>query len=67
MKLLVKEIDSYKSSKFKGKVIAEFIVYVMADETPTEAYTVFGKEAVNNKVIELMEKLSITVANTSNN
>ena len=32
MHILVKEIDVYKSTKHKGKVVSEYIVYLMLDE-----------------------------------
>lgn len=56
MDILVKEIDVLKSTKFKGKVLSEYIIYLMVDETPIEAYTVFGSD----KVVELIEKLKGT-------
>lgn len=56
MDILVKEIDVLKSTKFKGKVLSEYIIYLMVDETPIEAYTVFGSD----KVVEVIQKLKGT-------
>ena len=44
MDIKINEIDVYKSTKFKGKVLSEYIVYLMVDDTPVEAYTAFGEE-----------------------
>jgi hypothetical protein len=42
MNILVKEIDIYKSKKHKGRIISEFIIYLMMGETIIEAHTAMG-------------------------
>lgn len=37
MEILIKEIDTYTSKKFKGKTITQKIMYVMNNDRPVEA------------------------------
>lgn len=56
-KIVIKEIDKYKSSGFKNKTISEYLIYVLVDDNQAHsAYTVFGEEAkklrVNSLILE---------------
>lgn len=50
MQILTKEIDKYKSTFHKGRVISEYIIYIMIDEVIIEAYTELGEENKNNRL-----------------
>jgi hypothetical protein len=54
MNILVKICDVLKSSTYKNKYAYEFIVYLMYDETPIEAYLELGGIARNNRIKDLM-------------
>lgn len=54
MRILVKICDIFKSSKHKNKYFYEFIIYLMVDETPIEAYTEIGGELRNKRIKDLM-------------
>jgi hypothetical protein len=54
MRILVKTCDVFKSQKHKQKYFYEFIIYVMVDDTPIEAYTEIGGELRNKRILELM-------------
>ena len=56
MNILVKKIDTYKSSKFKGKLMDEYIVYLMFDHTIIEAHTTFGRDGVMSLLQEINNK-----------
>jgi len=45
MTVVVKPIDEYKSKKFKGKVLSEYIVYQMINGMPIKADTALGDNA----------------------
>jgi len=62
MHILVKRIDTYKSTKHKGKFISEFIIYVMIDEVPIEAYTELSTQAVVDRIEELKKNKGIETA-----
>jgi hypothetical protein len=59
-KIVVKEIDKLASAVHKGRVITEYLIYVMQTPyeytagTPLEAYTEFGENAKNIRVNELI-------------
>jgi len=48
-KILVKEIDRFKSQVIKGKIISEFIVYTMVDDVPISAYAMYNTIEYINK------------------
>jgi hypothetical protein len=50
MTILSKEIDKYKSAKHKKKIITEYIVYLMIDNIPIEAYIEFGSNNMHNRI-----------------
>lgn len=52
----------YKSTIHNNKAITEYIVYVMVDETPIEAYTELGVDAVIDRVFKLKEIKGIETA-----
>jgi hypothetical protein len=54
MVLLSKEIDKYISEKYEGRVISEYIIYVMCGETITSAYIELGDENKIKKINELL-------------
>ena len=54
MRILVKTCDVFKSLNHKQKYFYEFIIYVMVDDTPIEAYTEIGGELRNKRIKELM-------------
>lgn len=58
MYILVKKIDEYKSTRHKNKVIPEFIVYLMIDDTPIEANTAFGEEQKDSVVLNYYNKFA---------
>lgn len=58
MYILVKKIDEYKSKKHKDKVIPEYIVYLMIDNTPIEAVTAFGNEQKDLSVLSYYNKFA---------
>jgi len=59
-KIVVKEIDKLASAVYKGRVITEYLIYVMQTQheytagTPLEAYTEFGENAKDARINELM-------------
>lgn len=58
MFILVKKIDEYKSKIHKNKIIPEFIVYLMIDDTPIEAITVLGEKEKNLIVLNYYNKFA---------
>lgn len=58
MYILVKKIDEYKSKNHKNKVIPEFIVYLMIDDTAIEAVTAFGEEQKDSVVLNYYNKFA---------
>ena len=57
-KIVIKEIDKLISLKHKGRVIVEYLIYMMeksgSDFRPIAAYTEIGEEAKNIRVNELI-------------
>lgn len=66
MKILVNEIDIYKSSVNKTKKISEYIIYLMFENTPVEAFIEYGVEAKNKKINELTSLYRINNNITTN-
>jgi len=52
-KIVIKEIDKLVSVVNKGRVINEYIVYVMHGSTKIEAHTELGDEAMKLRATEL--------------
>ena len=44
MNILIKKIDVYKSTKFKGNVINQYIIYTLFDDTPINAVIANGED-----------------------
>jgi hypothetical protein len=51
--IIVKEIDTLTSKLHKGRVITEYLIYLMENDVKLACYSVIGDEAKNNKIIEL--------------
>lgn len=49
-KIIIKEIDQYKSQKFKNKTISEYLIYLMVGDTKVAAYTEIGESAKNERI-----------------
>jgi hypothetical protein len=58
MYILVKKIDEYKSKVHKNKIVPEFIIYLMIDNTPIEANTVLGEREKDNIVLSYYNKFA---------
>ncbi len=58
MHILIKKIDEYKSKNHKNKVILEYIVYLMVDDTPVEAVTAFGAEEKDLAVLRYYNRFA---------
>ena len=58
MYILVKKIDEYKSKVHKNKIVPEFIIYLMIDNTPIEANTVLGEREKDNIVLNYYNKFA---------
>jgi len=54
-KIVIKEIDQFKSKRFKNKTISEYLIYVMCDGTAYSAYTEMG---VQNKDVRVNALIS---------
>lgn len=50
MRIITKEIDQYTSMVHADKIISEYIIYLMIDDMPIEAYTEFGIKGRNKRV-----------------
>lgn len=57
MKILVKEIDNFKSKKFKGKLLTEYIVYQTINDIPIKADTVIGEKAKEILIAEYQKEI----------
>ena len=60
MEILSKKIDTFKSSKHKGKSIDEYITYLMVDGTRIEAYVTLGLELTDMFVESIATENKIT-------
>ena len=57
MRIVTKEIDQYTSMVHADKMISEYIIYLMVDDMPIEAYTELGI-ALRDKRIEFLNRRS---------
>lgn len=60
MRILTKEIDKYKSLRHKSKMISQFIIYLMAEDVPIEAYLEFGIDKRDERIDRLITLHKIT-------
>ena len=51
--IVIKEIDVLVSKLHKGRVITEYLIYLMENDVKLACYSVIGDEAKENKIIEL--------------
>jgi len=49
-KIIIKEVDQYKSQNFRNKTISEYIIYLMDGDVKLEAFTEIGTKAKNERV-----------------
>jgi len=55
MKIIIKEIDKYRSLTFKHKLISKYIIYLTSvNNNNIEAYIEYGEEAKKARVNELL-------------
>lgn len=52
MYILVKKIEEYKSTRFKNKVIPEYIIYLLFGDTPIEAQIAIGDKERDSIVLQ---------------
>ena len=50
MRIVTKEIDQYTSMVHTDKMISEYIIYLMVDDMPIEAYTELGIKERDKRV-----------------
>jgi hypothetical protein len=60
VKILVKQIDLFKSVLNKGVYVPKYIIYLMYENTPISAHIEYGDEAKQKCVSELNKKYQIT-------
>ena len=53
-KILIKEIDKLQSKTHKGRVITEYLVYLIENDVKLACYSELGKEAKDIRVNELI-------------
>ncbi len=53
MRIVAKEIDRYESKRHKNKNISEYIIYLMVDNIPIEAYIEFGLSNRDARITQL--------------
>ena len=53
-KILIKEIDKLQSKTHEGRVITEYLVYLMENDVKLACYSELGKEAKDIRVNELI-------------
>lgn len=63
MHILIKKIDTYKSTNHKNKTISEFILYLMIGETIIEAQTTIGDQQKDLALLNLLQKYANTIIN----
>ena len=51
-KIIVKEVDRFKSQVFKGKYISEYIIYLNFNGTNVEAFTELGEVAKKSRILD---------------
>jgi len=54
MKIVVKESDKLVSTLHKGKVISEYLVYLMDGDKPLMCYIEFGEPSKNDRVNDII-------------
>lgn len=54
MTILIKENDRLKSITHKGRVISEYLIYLMNGETAVKCYSEIGNSAKENRVNEML-------------
>lgn len=62
MYISVKTIDTLKSTVHKGRVISEYIIYVMIGDVAIKAYTEYGSKACVDRIDELKKEYNINDA-----
>jgi hypothetical protein len=65
MRIVVKEIDQYKSSIHKDRLVPEFIIYLMNGDTIIDCHLELGIDAKNERVISLFNKQSFNYDNNA--
>ena len=60
MKILVKEIDLYKSVINRKQYVSKYLIYLMYEDTLVSAYIEYGEDSKNRKIQELDRKYQIT-------
>jgi hypothetical protein len=58
-KIIIKEIDVFKSKLFKNKTISEYLISVILNDICVSAYTEIGEVAKKERVNELLVKFFI--------
>jgi hypothetical protein len=53
-KIIIKEIDQFKSSVHKDKTISEYLIYLMENDVKLGCYSEIGEENKNLMVNELL-------------
>jgi uncharacterized protein YegL len=53
-KIVIKEIDRLNSTLHKSRVTSEYLIYLMKDGAPMEAYTEMGEIAKHERVNDLI-------------
>ena len=62
-KILIKEIDKLQSKTHKGRIISEYLVYLMENDIKLSCYSELGKEAKDIRVNELIvENFDLEIA-----
>lgn len=56
MRIVVKEIDRFLSSRNKGRYISEYLLYFKMDEVSVECFNEIGVEAKELRLNELVKK-----------
>lgn len=54
-KIIIKEIDQYKSQSFKNKTISEYLIYLMEGDVKVSAFTEIGEQAKKQRIQMVME------------
>lgn len=67
MKIVSKEIDKYKSTKHKDKVISEYIIYLIIKDVTVEAHIEYGNIAKDARIKSISEQYNVRNYNNINN
>lgn len=54
MRIVIKECDRLKSITHKGKMVSEYLIYLMDGETPIECYNEVGVASKYDRVNEIL-------------